>query len=82
MILTGEDEQGINGGMMRKRDEQSLLCNTISIFAVDEYLDRIVANKGTVVVQRMAIPGIVWQAYFKDLDSNFFGVHQEDPGAK
>jgi hypothetical protein len=30
----------------------------------------------------MAIPGIGWQAYCKDLDGVLFGIHQADPGAK
>ena len=36
---------------------------------------------GQIVVPRMAVPGIGWLAYFKDLGGNIFGMMQPDPTA-
>ena len=37
---------------------------------------------GTLAHPKNAIPGVGWQAYFKDPEGNVFGVHQPDHNAK
>ena len=81
MIMTGEDEPGINGGLLKKT-ENSQPVNTISVPSIDEYLNKIAENKGIILVPKKAIPGVGWTALFKDPEGNTFGLMEEDPIAK
>ena len=81
MIMTGEDEPGIDGGLL-KRTETSQPVNTIAVSSIDEYLKKIEENKGTIIVPKKAIPGVGWTALFKDPQENTFGLMEEDPTAK
>ena len=81
MIITGENEAGINGGLL-KRSKTSQPVNTIGVSSIDEYLMKIEENKGTIVVPKKAIPGVGWIALFKDPEGNTFGLMEEDPTAK
>lgn len=81
MIMTGENELGIDGGLL-KRTETSKLVNTIGVVSIDEYLKRIQENEGKVLVTKKAIPGVGWTALFKDPEGNIFGLMEEDPTAK
>ena len=49
---------------------------------MDDVVEKVTANGGTVTSEKHAVPGVGWQAYFKDTEGNAFGVHQEDPEAK
>lgn len=80
---TGSNEEpGINGAIMKKRDPAQPVVNSIEVKSVDEICATIQANGGTIVVPKMAIPGLGWVAYFKDLDQNIFGVFENDETAK
>lgn len=81
MIMTGENETGIDGGLLR-RTETSKPVNTIGVSSIDEYLKKIKENKGVVLVPKKAIPGVGWTALFKDPEDNIFGLMEEDPTAR
>lgn len=88
LITTGsEDKPGINGGLMKRRGEIdgeaviAFVC-TAEVDSVDETSKKAVENGGQIVVPKMAIPSIGWQAYCKDTEGNIFGIHQPDPNAK
>lgn len=81
-INTGDtSEEGINGGLIQKRDPNQPLTNSIHTENIDETLLKISASGGEVVVPKFAIPGMGWAAYFKDPDGNIFGLHQADNNA-
>lgn len=83
MVTTGpENEPGINGGMMIHQDAQPRTVNTIGVESVDDFAAKVLAAGGQVVVPKMAIPGIGWQAYCLDTEGNLFGIHQMDANAK
>ena len=83
LLTTGEDGQpGINGAMMRSQDGQARTVNTIGVESVDEVVAKVTAAGGQVVMPKMAIPGIGWQAYCSDPQGTLLGLHQEDPEAK
>jgi predicted enzyme related to lactoylglutathione lyase len=48
---------------------------------VDETLETVEKNGGTIALPKMAIPGVGWLAYCKDTDGNMFGIMQPDPAA-
>jgi predicted enzyme related to lactoylglutathione lyase len=88
LIKTGPDSQpGINGGLIRRRgviDGTAVIgyvC-TINVESVDALAAAIPKEGGTIVVPKMAIPGIGWLAYAKDTEGNIFGVTHSDAAAK
>jgi len=82
MISTGEEkEPGIDGGLGVKTPESSPM-NTIGVKSVDEYVKKVEENGGTILTQKMPIPGIGWFATFKDPEGNAFGLMEDDPEAK
>jgi predicted enzyme related to lactoylglutathione lyase len=90
LIVTGSDlEPGINGGLMRRmgpppsegQPVNAYAC-TIQVSALDEYVSKVTAAGGILVVPKMAIPGVGWLFYCKDTEGNIVGVHQPDAQAK
>ncbi|MEI7432860.1 MAG: VOC family protein [Methanomicrobiales archaeon] len=84
LVGTGpEDKPGINGGIARKKDRPaSGILVTAEVESVDHALDLVIASGGSVVVPKQAIPGVGWQAHFRDPEGNVLGLLQYDPGAK
>jgi predicted enzyme related to lactoylglutathione lyase len=81
LIGTGEGSPGIDGGMMKRRGPAESVVNTIDVPSVDDYTSKVESKGGTVVVPKMAVPGIGYMAYCTDPEGNMFGIMQSDPGA-
>jgi predicted enzyme related to lactoylglutathione lyase len=82
-ISTGQaPEPGIDGGLMPRRDPNQPCVNTIGVANVDESNKVVESNGGSVVVPKMAIPGVGWLVYCKDTEGHIFGMVQNDPAAK
>jgi predicted enzyme related to lactoylglutathione lyase len=56
--------------------------NSIEVPLLDEFAAKIEANGGTIVMPKMAIPGVGWLAYAKDTEGSIFGIMHSDPSAK
>lgn len=83
LAVTGPaDQPGIDGGLMKKNHPQQPVTFAIEVANIDASLEAVAAHGAVVAVPKMAIPGVGWTAYFKDLDGNIIGVHQRDPLAK
>lgn len=83
LVTTGkEGEMGINGGIMQRPDPATRTINTIDVSSVDEFTEKIAASGGSVVMPKMAVPGIGWLAYCQDTEQNVFGIMQGDPSAQ
>jgi predicted enzyme related to lactoylglutathione lyase len=89
LVTTGADgEPGINGGLLRRMgpgpmDGQAVnafVC-TVEVKNLDAALGTVGTLGGPVVVPKMAVPGVGWLAYAKDLEGNIFGMMQRDPAA-
>jgi hypothetical protein len=80
--ITGEEGQGINGGIMPSPDGQARTFNTIEVTDVDEFTQKVVENGGQLVVPKNAIPGVGYVAYCKDPEGLIFGVYHNDSEAK
>ncbi len=89
LIDTGDSSKpGINGGLLPRRGPapeamqgvNAFVC-TIDVEQLDGMLSRVGTLKAEIVVPKMAIPGIGWLAYAKDLDGNIFGMMQSDASA-
>ena len=82
LIMTGEDEPGIDGGLARRTEGGANTINTINVPSVDEYVEMIKENGGTIIVSKQAVPGVGWTAEFKDPEGNSFALMEDDPTAK
>jgi uncharacterized protein len=83
LITTGPaDQPGINGGLLKRRDPGQPMVNTIQMPSIDQAISAIEQHGGTIVVPKMAVPGVGWLAYFKDPEANIFGVMEADTSAK
>jgi len=88
LVITGPDGQpGINGGLVPRRGDIdgtaviAYVC-TVDVASVDASISTVEANGGTVVVPKMAVPGVGWLVYCKDTEGNIFGMMQADTEAK
>ena len=84
IVTTGPDgEPGINGGIMQRQgDMQAGTTNVVGVESVDAAVETIKAARGTITVEKMAVPGMGWVAYATDPDGNTFGVFEMDDQAK
>jgi predicted enzyme related to lactoylglutathione lyase len=83
LIKTGEeDEPGINGGLIRRKDPNASVINTVEVPSVDEYSEKVRENGGEIVIPKMPIPGVGYVAYFQDTEGNVFGIIEGDESAK
>ena len=83
LIETGkEDEPGINGGLGRRDDPEEETANTINVLDIDVAIKEIKDNGGTIVGDKMPIPGVGWLALIKDPEGHKWGMMQTDASAK
>lgn len=82
LVKTGEESPGIDGGIMNVQKDFPRVVNTIDVDDLDAFINKVTSGGGTVVVPRMAVPGIGYMAYCNDPEGNIFGMMQNDPGAK
>jgi len=75
-------EPGINGAIIKKRDPNHPMVNTIAVDNIDDVIKAIEQNGCVIVVPKMAVPGVGYLAYFKDPDNNITGIMHNDPNAK
>jgi len=82
LITTGDESTpGINGGLMETSGEFRGTINTIEVDDIDAAIAKVLAHGGEIVLPKDAIPGIGYQAYFKDNAGIMVGLHQADPQA-
>ena len=67
---------GVNGGMMKKQNPEHKPVNYIAVESVDEYVKKIEALGGRVIVPKMEVPGIGWWASALDPEGNQFAIMQ------
>ncbi len=76
MVITGDkdDPHGINGGMMK--GDAPKTANTIAIPNIDEFVDKVIAAGGKVIMPKDEIPTVGMFAYVADTEGNEFGILQ------
>jgi uncharacterized protein len=88
LIRTGDDQPGIDGGMIQRLGEDpevhapvnAWVC-TVDVDNADRYVALAEAHGGMLVLPKMAIAGVGWLAYVKDTEGNILGLMQADKGA-
>ena len=77
LVMTGdEDSPGIDGAIS-PREEGATVTYVIDVPSADEYVAKVVAAGGTVVVPKHEVPGVGFLAYCTDTEGNVFGIMQE-----
>jgi predicted enzyme related to lactoylglutathione lyase len=75
LLTTGpKEEEGINGAIMREPGETVRTINTIGVPSVDEYLAKVEAHGGKVLMPKSEIPGVGFFANCQDPEGNIFGI--------
>ena len=83
LITTGpEGVPGIDGALLPRERPDATVVNTIDVDDLDGYVAKVTAAGGTIVMPRMAVPGVGYMAYGQDTEGNTFGLMQSDPEAK
>lgn len=81
LIDTGEGE-GISGGLLKMPEGGCPgVINTIDVDSIDTYVEKVRESGGKIAVEKMAVPGVGWLAYFEDPEGNVFGMMQNDTAA-
>lgn len=81
-VDVGEDRMpkepgGINGGLMKRMSPDQPFMNYISVDSIEEALEAVKANGGTVAMEKTEIaPGMGWIGAFMDTENNLMGVHE------
>lgn len=82
LVTTGDaSEPGINGGLMQTDDTFKGTINTIEVDDIDAAISKVQAHGGELVLPKDVIPGVGYQAYFKDNSGIIVGLHQADAKA-
>ena len=83
LISTGDKSTpGINGGLMQTDENFKGTINTIEVDDIDTVITKVLAHSGSLVLPKHAIPGVGYQAYFKDNSGIIVGLHQADANAR
>lgn len=82
LVTSGDaSTPGINGGLMQTNGAFKGTINTIEVADIDAAIEKVKAHGGEMIMEKDAIPGVGWQAYFKDNSGIIVGLHQADESA-
>jgi predicted enzyme related to lactoylglutathione lyase len=87
-LIDTKEEGGMTGGLLPRHapltptPTPSAFVVTLGVTSLEDYVSKCLAAGASIVMPKMAIPGIGWQAYLLDSEMNIFGLHQTDAGAK
>ena len=82
LATTGQEEPGIDGAFGRpSAGGDQRVVNTMNVESVDDVVRSVKDAGGSVVTEKMPVPGVGWMAYLADPSGIIFGVMQDDPNA-
>jgi predicted enzyme related to lactoylglutathione lyase len=67
---------GVNGGIYQKTRRDAKPINYISVESADEYIKKIKALGGKIIVPKQEVPGVGWTAIAADPEGNQFAILQ------
>lgn len=75
LFYTGKaDEAGIHAGLKKRKIPGATMVPAIEVMSIDEFIPRITAAGGTVVVPKRLIPRTGYIAYCTDTEGNIFSI--------
>ena len=85
LVSTGTEPPGSEGAILRRMGENpdpqeptpviAYVC-TVDVEDVDEMIDKAKKLGGVEALGKLEVPGVGWQVYYKDTESNIFGMMQ------
>lgn len=82
LVTSGDTSTpGINGGLMLAGGDFTGTVNTIEVDDIEAAIAKVRAHGGEIIFEKQPIPGVGYQAYFKDNAGIVVGLHQADTGA-
>jgi predicted enzyme related to lactoylglutathione lyase len=69
---------GINGGMYKKENEMQKPTNWITVEDIDSYMNKVGSLGGTLIMEKMKIPGVGWTAMGLDPEGNQVAMLQPE----
>lgn len=83
------ETDGLRGGLLQRPAKTppagygtNAFVSSIEVVNFDTTAQKITNLGGQVALAKFAVPGVCWQGYFLDTESNVFGIFQADPLAK
>jgi predicted enzyme related to lactoylglutathione lyase len=73
---------GIGGGMGKRMDPSQRITNYFGVASIDAAMTEVRRLGGTLLTQKMAVPGMGYLANCMDTEGNPFGLWQADSGAR
>jgi predicted enzyme related to lactoylglutathione lyase len=80
--ITTSGEHPVGGGMLKKRSPQHPVTNYMDVPSVDDYVTKVEQLGGSLIVPKMAVPGMGWFAVCTDTEGNALGLWQTDNNAR
>lgn len=71
---TPKQPGSINGGMMKRSKMVKAPVIAIHISSVDDYVKKVKANGGKIIMDKIEIPGVGYYAYVEDTEGNVIGL--------
>jgi len=76
-------EEGINGGLMRRKQPGQPFMNYISVKSIESSLKKVRQAGGSICMPKTEIgQGMGWIAAFQDTEGNLMGFHESPPMRK
>ena len=83
MVMAKDGENGINGGLMKRKMPGQPFANYVTVPSIDAALATAQANGARTALPKQEIGGgMGWIAAFLDPENNLIGLHQVGPNAQ
>jgi predicted enzyme related to lactoylglutathione lyase len=83
------ETDGLRGGLLQRSAKTlppehgtNAFVSSIEVENIDNTAQKLSQLGAKLALPKFAVPGVCWQAYFLDTESNLFGIFQVDPKAK
>jgi len=78
---TKDNDQSINGGMVKKTDPKDYPINYISVDSVDNYSSKIEGLGGKILIQKTPVKGMGFFVFCEDTENNRFAIWEDNQKA-
>jgi uncharacterized protein len=83
MVMAKDGENGINGGLMKRKMPGQPFANYVTVDSIDHMLSAANASGARTALPKQEIGGgMGWIAAFLDPENNLIGLHQVGPNAQ
>jgi predicted enzyme related to lactoylglutathione lyase len=73
---------GVGGGMGKRMDPSQRMLNYFGVSSIDAAMAQVTGLGGTVLTEKMAVPGMGFLATCMDSEGNTFGLWEENAQAR